>query len=404
MKVLEISEYLSYNLSRISSGYGYMVADIAISISQFSEVDIYTLFPFSQSQKIDKCNVIKKSTIEIVKNIGIRDILNSVKYLSLYPPPFKKIIQTLFSSLSVGYIRKLVKLEKYDIIHIHGITLSTYPVIKFCLEENLKFVVTIHGLNFHSSIILSKSEKKLEIDVIELLELNDLSLTLISSGLLNKIREKLPKIHPDFMTIIPNGIPPIIIDNVINIRKSLNIPTNKYVIICVGSISVNKNQVQLIRSVALLPNEIKEEIVIIFIGNNSNDSELLTLISNYKLQHITYFTGLIEKKELYNYYQKADLNVVISQSEGFGLSIIEAMCFGVPSLMFSDLDAFEDVYSPNVIIPVRNRTDQALSKGLMEAINKNWEKLIIIEYSNRFTLDIMASSYITHFEKILTNA
>ncbi len=46
------------------------------------------------------------------------------------------------------------------------------------------------------------------------------------------------------------------------------------------------------------------------------------------------FTG--EVKDVEKYYEEAFLNIVTSEREGFGLSVIEAASFGVPSIVFDD--------------------------------------------------------------------
>jgi len=55
-----------------------------------------------------------------------------------------------------------------------------------------------------------------------------------------------------------------------------------------------------------------------------------TIISQLKLQHNIIFTGFIPDKELAAHYSIADLYIMPSKKEGFGIVFIEAMYYGIP--------------------------------------------------------------------------
>ena len=73
-----------------------------------------------------------------------------------------------------------------------------------------------------------------------------------------------------------------------------------------------------------------------------------------------------------DYYNQADGVVLLSVAEGFGLSLIEGMHFGLPCMMPDDLDAFEDIYTPESVVCISKRKDKDLAVGLEELFRRVW--------------------------------
>ncbi len=112
--------------------------------------------------------------------------------------------------------------------------------------------------------------------------------------------------------------------------------------------------------------------------------------------------GNIPKEEVRDYYRQADYNIVASISEGFGLSIIEGFVLGLPCVTFSDLDAVKDVYHPAAMILVNERTDEALKDGMVDILNRNWDKAFIKDFAQGFSFEKMAEKYINFYKHIIT--
>lgn len=102
------------------------------------------------------------------------------------------------------------------------------------------------------------------------------------------------------------------------------------------------------------------------------------------------------------YYEQANLNIFTSLEDGFGLSMIEAMVYGLPTLTFSDLYAIKDIYSKEAMLVLKKRASKELSDGIKKALERQWDKEKIKKYSYNFSLDKMAKKYVTIYNKILT--
>ena len=180
-----------------------------------------------------------------------------------------------------------------------------------------------------------------------------------------------------------------------SIREKYNIPKEDKVILYVGNISKNKNQVQMVRAYGLLPESMRKQTWVLFCGNNhSDDHELEELIAHSPDNQRLVLCGGVQKSDMPSYYNEADGVALLSIAEGFGLSLIEGMHFGLPCMMFSDMDAFEDIYDEGAVVAVTDRDDKAVAEGLSQLFETEWNRCMIKEYSEKFSSETMAKKYI----------
>jgi glycosyltransferase involved in cell wall biosynthesis len=62
----------------------------------------------------------------------------------------------------------------------------------------------------------------------------------------------------------------------------------------------------------------------------SEKTRLDNIIARYNLQHAVVFSGFVADKELPDHYKLADVFIMPSYGEGFGIAFIEAMYYGLP--------------------------------------------------------------------------
>ena len=178
----------------------------------------------------------------------------------------------------------------------------------------------------------------------------------------------------------------------------MEIDEETFVFLCVSSITKNKNQVQIIRAYDLIKVERNIKAALVFVGDGPDSDSLITAINNSPNKKSIHYVGRIPHDDMQYYYSIANCIVNASKEEGFGLPIIEAMAFGVPTVIFDDLDAVEDLYNEHCMIKVSKRTDEELSNAMKNAIDKSWNKAQIIEISKSFTVYQMARNYKILFE------
>lgn len=185
-----------------------------------------------------------------------------------------------------------------------------------------------------------------------------------------------------------------------DIRKVYNLSREVFLFVCVGNVSRCKNQIQIVRAFQLLPKAYQHRIVVLFVGGN--EAELADEIRTLDLQNSLITCGVVPKQEVHNYYGAADATILTSLSEGFGLSIIEGFVYGLPNLTFADLPAVEDLYDEKVMFRLNKREDEVLAEGMIEMVDRNWNRKFIEEYAKRFSFEKMADEYIDFYHTIIS--
>ena len=117
------------------------------------------------------------------------------------------------------------------------------------------------------------------------------------------------------------------------IRNNLKLPTNKFIILFVGSILKRKG-IDTLTDAFIKACQERSDLFLVIIGL-INDKELYKLLirslEDQNLNDKFIFTGLLQDKAfLANYYRSADLFVLPSRREGLPNSLLEAMSSGLP--------------------------------------------------------------------------
>ena len=142
-----------------------------------------------------------------------------------------------------------------------------------------------------------------------------------------------------------------------------DIPYDSKIVLYVGNIGVRKNQRQLIESFDLMPREICEKTYVLFLGNDQGTDTVNEAILNSRYAIRFLLCGCIDEEVVFDYYKQGDAVALISTSEGFGLSLIEGMHFGLTCMTFTDVDAYEDIYSECAVVGIEDKSNISVAKG-----------------------------------------
>lgn len=407
MKILQYPAYITINefkaFSRSTTGYGYMTLDIAASIAAKNiEIDLLTQSNITKGFNYKNINILKRTWKDIFLNFKIIYLFSALKIIITNQISLKRIPNIILYYISMGYFEKILFRKNYDLVHVHGISYSTLPIINVCKKKKIPFLVTLHGLySFSNSTGASEKQKQMEKNFLVEAYEKKIPVTVISSGIKRTIFDFLNKIHQNNFEVITNGcnIETDNLHNNLNIREKYQIPPAKKIMVCVGNIGIRKNQGQIIEAYLTLPQTIKKNLVILFLGADTTNGQFQNDINKTNFADRLIYCGNIPKKDLPYYYSQADYNIVASISEGFGLSIIEGFVYGLPCLTFSDLDAVPDLFHQNAMLLVNDRNDKALAGGIENMITTNWDKKFIQEHAQRFSLEKMAEEYVNFYGK-----
>lgn len=119
-----------------------------------------------------------------------------------------------------------------------------------------------------------------------------------------------------------------VIYNPVSLLANINrIKQPNLTIVSVGRLERVKNQLLLIEGFAQLKNK---NIKLILVGDGTDRQFLQNKIKEFRLENQVLITGFVPNPEYY--LAKADLFVLPSISEGFGIAVVEAMQFEIPCL------------------------------------------------------------------------
>lgn len=125
------------------------------------------------------------------------------------------------------------------------------------------------------------------------------------------------------MRVIHNGIDTGLFRNVNGVRKE----PNSLVLVNSGEQSV-KGVPYLFQALRLLKDGTNIRLTIV--GSPVPDGQYLKLIRQYGIEDMVTFTGRVSREDLVRHYSAAEMCVVPSLYEGFGLPAAEAMSCGLP--------------------------------------------------------------------------
>lgn len=407
MKVLMLTPYVTINdrseFSKNKTGFGYMVYDIARAVAQTEQVEVLASDCLGKEFEREGVRFLKRS-------IG-RFLLHFFRCLSplvvwrlwrKYRMSTGSLMRVVYCWFISGYYHSVIAKGDYDIVHIHGCGFATEFWMRVCKKCNQKFIVTLHGLNsFSDTVRLEVAGKLYERDFLKRVVEGEFPITVISTGIKRIIEKNYGEADCNNISVVCNSFN--FLSNIsitLSIREKYNIPTEARLMLYVGNISENKNQLQMVEVFNLLPDHLQHQTWVLFCGENhmGDDSSFEYAVKNSPSATHLIVCGGIKKELMPDYYRAADAVVLLSKTEGFGLSLIEGMHFGLPGLMFTDMDAYEDIYDESAVIGIPDRNNQSVAEGIEKLLTNNWDKETIKKYSKKFESKAMAHNYINQYQ------
>ncbi|MBE7039883.1 MAG: glycosyltransferase family 4 protein [Ruminococcaceae bacterium] len=180
------------------------------------------------------------------------------------------------------------------------------------------------------------------------------------------------------MTIVPTGISlkqhqVRVPDEILKLkRRELKIDDDKVVMINLGRLGTEKNLGELIELFAKAKN-LYENLVFMIVGDGPARKELEELSQRLGVSEHVIFTGMVDPKEVQNYYQMADVFVSASTSETQGLTYVEAAANGLPLLCREDL-CLRDVLKEGENGFAYNNEEEFLAAIKIISQNEKWRR------------------------------
>lgn len=228
-------------------------------------------------------------------------------------------------------ITRVFRRLKGDVVHVHGYRcLSSCTAVYLARFKHVPIVLTPHGvypprspinalLKFIFDRTLGHSLLNFSNRIIALSEHN--------IRLILQIGASTKKI-----AIVPNGVN---IDEYTNLQQSKKIldelGSDGPLLLYVGRIDWNKRLEKVVEAMPLILKEFPSaKFVIVGPDYAKYTNQLLDLAEKLKVKHSLVITGRVPRKKLLEFYSVANVFLLPSSYEGFGLSMLEAMSSKIP--------------------------------------------------------------------------
>lgn len=228
----------------------------------------------------------------------------------------KHQISPLNDVKAVTEVRKIIREFEPDIVHVHSSKAGVVGRVA-AYKENVKSVFTAHSWAFTEGV--PKIKRILYIMIERFLAKRTthiISVSKYDDELALKCRvvnEKIPH------SVVYNGVEPI--------KKSLTELPDKLNLIMVARFSEPKDHEGLINELSKIDNSLY---TMTFVGDGPNLNRSKTLVEQLGMKASINFVGF--QSDVTEYLDKANCFILISKREGFPISILEAMAFGIPTI------------------------------------------------------------------------
>lgn len=399
MKILELAPYVFIenhpSAARKQTGLAYMVRSICDMLaSQGHDVHVLTQAVITQKMTVGKWEMVKREYATIFSHFKWRYLRLAIKNFFKYRD--LGIARTLLYWLSAGQVEDYIKEWHPDVIHVHGTGSISLPFYYAAARQKVPTVSTLHGLySFNTLFPKPQAEINIERLFLKMCVSNGYSMTFISSGMKRIVSDYCTSDCPN-IRVIPNCYRPTPVTP--RLKKCNR--NGEIHLTCVGTLTTWKNQIQVIRILPKLRNEMRHKgrIVLDLFGDGDKRLEWEKYCTENHIEDVIYH-GRVSQAEIFDALCGTDLLVFPSIVEGFGIPIIEAYSCGTPVVTYPDLDASKDLASEDCIVFTKDRSDKAMTEAVLQALNKTWDKEKIIAFSKQFTMDAIAVQYSDEIQK-----
>jgi glycosyltransferase involved in cell wall biosynthesis len=131
-------------------------------------------------------------------------------------------------------------------------------------------------------------------------------------------------------------------------RQQLGITSTEKVLLFSGKLSYRKGVDLILPAIAKLPEEIKNHLVVLFLGNGESKAQLEKQTESIPHTKV-HFLGFQNQTQLSHYYHAADMLILPSRySETWGLVVNEALHHGLPCIVSQAVGSGSDLVKPGV--------------------------------------------------------
>lgn len=298
----------------------------------------------------------------------------------------KRNISPLHDLAAIWEIKKLIKHEQPDIVHLNSSKAGFLGSIagKFA---GVKVVFTAHGFFYFKN---AAWYIKIPYTVLEWFasQFRDVIIAVSEEDRRQGIKHHL--LPADKIVTIHNGIPDIGFLASEQARRVLGLLPDKLILGNVAQLYNRKAIDILIKAAAILPDDVKSKIQVVVIGEGPERANLERQIVEYNLKNVFVLAGY--RPQAVTLLKAFDVFVLSSRREGFPYVLLEALQAWLP-IIATDVGGNKEAVAEGAGMIVPSERPDLLARAIIGLINDPQKRLefahAALERSQEFTLEKM---------------
>ena len=281
---------------------------------------------------------------------------------------------------------------EFDLIHAHFTWPCGYVGVKLAKKFDVPSIVTIHEdrdwflREYHSQneyiyFTWRHANALIRVNRIDVPKLKEFNKNVIS---------------------IPNGYDPELFYPVNKemARKELGIPYSDKVVFSFSNLVERKGYQYLIEAMKKV-SEKRGDVVCYIGGTGPYKKKIERKITELGLKNRVKLIGFVPAHRLSYWISAADIFVLPSLSESFGIVQIEAMACGVPVVATRNGGSEEIITSEDYGLLCEPANPDDLAKKILIALEKEWDREKIRKYAERYTWENIAGETLDIYRKLM---
>lgn len=300
--------------------------------------------------------------------------LGCINFSGVYPNNLMEEISNYEAAASV-----VAHAGNFDIIHSHD--WLTYPAGIFAKQISGKpLVIHVHATDFDRS----RGNVNPQVYDIEKRGMDEANHIMTVSNLTRQtVIEKYHQ-HPSKVTTVHNAVSPL--ENAARFKKT---PRKDKVVTFLGRITMQKGPEYFVEAASKVL-EKTDGVRFVMAGSGDMMNQMIHLVAKKNIADKFHFTGFLRGDKVHELLAESDVYIMPSVSEPFGISPLEAMQVGTPSIVsvqsgcaeilnnaiktdYWDIDAMADAIYSIVRYPAMYKCLH--DEGQYEVDNITWEKV-----------------------------
>lgn len=293
--------------------------------------------------------------------------------VSDYPPQIPQedwVPWTL--QLNVALLERSISLvndlERVDVIHAHD-WLVAHAASGLKHAYQIPLVSTIHATEYgrHQGH-LPEAMNRL-IHQIEWWLTFESVRTICCSQYMSDQVENIFELPAEKIDIIPNGIDSSCFDKTVNVdlHKRKFVPQGDKLVFFVGRLVYEKGIQTVIEAMPVILEHVPN-VTFVVAGTGPHMNQLLAMTREMGLDKKVKFTGYIDNETLSAFYKYADLTVVPSLYEPFGMVVLESMAMGTPTIVADTGGLSEIVIHEETGLKFRAGDPKSLAEAMLRVL------------------------------------